>query len=536
MMRPLTDDDLVYCTIKILVAPTDVSKVPQNDQYIVAPERGPSHKQGGPRPWNTRSATPESDYTTLAMTIDPDSMKHPRSGHLFGSDSRDCDVLLDTTNANGIGGVHFRLDLVLGEDEPQMLWIVNMSTKATLEIAQTQLSYGQQVALKPRLTNRVQAGLVVFDIVSADRHFEPAALSKLEAARGKAHGALGLRRLKKLRKETPRFSPKLTGWNTFQNIPWQSGGAYKLFNTVLGVGRYSTVRKARRQVPDHQTVAVKIIGAGVIAGERRSNRELQENELRIMLELEHVNIVRLVDFAVYDAAPFATLLALERATHGTLRDVFLARVDEGMCRTVTSQVLAGLQYLHKQNIIHRDINPENILVFDNDPAAFYCKLSDFTHARKVTLDDLPGDVQGTPSFMSLECAEGEPCDQRADIFACGKVAFWLLKGEEDLANDNLSVHVGSALDHIAAHLKTWDREASLHSLGASHLCINLLKSMLTNSLSQRPSAVRCLSHKWFAASTLSSPDVELGCTVMVHQTTNQFPGTQERSAFQLTVG
>ncbi|KAK1809428.1 serine/threonine protein kinase [Friedmanniomyces endolithicus] len=219
------------------------------------------------------------------------------------------------------------------------------------------LSYGQQVALKPRLTNRVQAGLVVFDIVSADRHFEPAALSKLEAARSKAHGALGLRRLKKLRKETPRFSHKLTDWNTLQDIPWQNGGVYKLFNTVLGVGRYSTVRKARREVPDYQTVAVKIIGAGVIADERRSNRELQENELRIMLELEHVNIVRLVDFAVYDAAPFATLLALERATHGTLRNVFLARVDEDMCRTVTGQVLAGLQYLHKQNIIHRDINP-----------------------------------------------------------------------------------------------------------------------------------------------------------------------------------
>ncbi|TKA63946.1 hypothetical protein B0A55_12956, partial [Friedmanniomyces simplex] len=128
------------------------------------------------------------------------------------------------------------------------------------------------------------------------------------------------------------------------------------------------------------------------------------------------------------------------ATHGTLRNVFLTRVDEDMCRTVTGQVLAGLKYLHKQNIIHRDINPENILVFDNDPTAFYCKLSDFTHARKVTLDDLPGGVQGTPSFMSLECAEDEPCDQRADIFACGKVAFWLLKGEEDLPTDNLSVH------------------------------------------------------------------------------------------------
>lgn len=535
-MRSLTDDDLVYCIIKVLVAPTDVSKVLQNDQYIVSTEQGPSHKRGGPRPWNTRSVTPELDYTTLAMTIDPDSMKHPSRGHLFGSDSSDCDVLLDTTNANGISGVHFQLDLVFGEEQPQMLWIVNMSAEATLEIEQAQLSYGQQRALKPRFTNRVQAGLVVFDIVSADRRFEPAVLSKLGAARRKDPEALGLRRLKKLRRDTPRFSHKLTDWSTLQDIPWQKRGVYKLFNTVLGVGRYSTVRKARSRVTDYKTVAVKIIGDGAIANERRSNRELQENELRIMLELEHVNIVRLVDFAVYDAAPFATLLALELATHGTLRNVFLTRVDEDMCRTVTGQVLAGLKYLHKQNTIQRDINPENILVFDNDPTAFYSKLSDFTHARKVTLDDLPGGVQGTPSFMSLECAEDEPCDQRADIFACGKVAFWLLKGEEDLPTDNLSVHVGSALDRVAAHLKTWDREASLRSLGASQLCINLLRSMLTNVLSQRLSAVKCLQHKWFAASTLSSPGVERGCTAVVNQTSHQFPGTQERSAFQSTVG
>ncbi|TKA56084.1 hypothetical protein B0A55_13812 [Friedmanniomyces simplex] len=147
-MRSLTDDDLVYCIIKVLVAPTDVSKVLQNDQYIVSTEQGPSHKRGGPRPWNTRSVTPELDYTTLAMTIDPDSMKHPSRGHLFGSDSSDCDVLLDTTNANGISGVHFQLDLVFGEEQPQMLWIVNMSAEATLEIEQAQLSYGQQRALE----------------------------------------------------------------------------------------------------------------------------------------------------------------------------------------------------------------------------------------------------------------------------------------------------------------------------------------------------------------------------------------------------
>ncbi|KAK0258349.1 hypothetical protein LTR35_018178 [Friedmanniomyces endolithicus] len=47
--------------------------------------------------------------------------------------------------------------------------------------------------------------------------------------------------------------------------------------------------------------------------------------------------------------------------------------------------------------------------------------------------------------------------------------------------------------------------------------------MLTNVLSQRLSAVKCLQHKWFAASTLSSPGVERGCTAVVNRTSHQFP-------------
>ncbi|KAK1807236.1 spindle assembly checkpoint kinase [Friedmanniomyces endolithicus] len=122
-----------------------------------------------------------------------------------------------------------------------------------------------------------------------------------------------------------------------------------------------------RRLSDGFIVAVKIIGDGRIRPSRYSLHDQlsppdqQSREINTMLHLSHPNITRLLDYAVYDAEPFATLLALEFAPYGSLRDVF--------------QAPPGLRYLHRFNIMHRDINPSNILVFEYDVLNFHCKIA-----------------------------------------------------------------------------------------------------------------------------------------------------------------
>ncbi|KAK0303337.1 spindle assembly checkpoint kinase [Friedmanniomyces endolithicus] len=136
-----------------------------------------------------------------------------------------------------------------------------------------------------------------------------------------------------------------------------------------------------RRLSDGFIVAVKIIGDGRIRPSRYSLHDQlspsdqQSREINTMLHLSHPNITRLLDYAVYDAEPLATLLALKFAPYGSLRDVFQAPPGEQMCKTVTEQVLEGLRYLHRFNIMHRDINPSNILVFDYDVLNFHCKIA-----------------------------------------------------------------------------------------------------------------------------------------------------------------
>ncbi len=93
---------------------------------------------------------------------------------------------------------------------------------------------------------------------------------------------------------------------------------------------------------------------------------------------------------------------------------------------IVSQVAEGLHHAHTQGVIHRDIKPANVMVVPSGDA----KILDFGVAR---LDEgsltNPGDLCGTPLYMSPEQASGHALDARSDIFSLGAVAWTLLTGQ-----------------------------------------------------------------------------------------------------------
>ena len=492
-MRTPQEEDVVYCIVKVHIAPPNVLKDLLNSPFV--PDDGPASKRRGSNHRRARDATPDQEEPTLEMTINPESMKRANLGHVFGSDAAECDVLLDRTNLYGISGTHFRLNVEFHSDRSNVLRITSMTRNAVFVIDNAHsLSYEESRVLFGSSKHGVQAGNVFLNITIANRPLNKSVVERLEAARLAPSREPGTRVHQTPRRETPRFSHNLGAWVKVTNIPWRRGGDYKLGREILGSGRYSTVRKAV-QPSDQSVVAVKIISDGSNPPFRLSPPERQSREIDIMMDLTHRNIVRLLDYAHYDAEPVATLLALDLAPHGLLRDVFFEPQEEGVCQVVSGQILAGLQYLHERNIIHRDINPSNILVFDRNLLHFHCKIADFTHAEPMTLGRLPGDVQGTAAYMSLECAEGRRCDDKADVFACGKVAVWVLTNDDAVPNSDPS---RDPLRHIADHLRTWDRKALLNTLDLSPPCQDLLLATLDNDVSVRPSAAECLAHDWLS--------------------------------------
>jgi hypothetical protein len=93
---------------------------------------------------------------------------------------------------------------------------------------------------------------------------------------------------------------------------------------------------------------------------------------------------------------------------------------------IVGQVAEGLHHAHAQGVIHRDIKPANVMVLPSGDA----KILDFGVARvdEGSLTN-PGDLCGTPLYMSPEQASGHVLDARSDIFSLGAVAWTLLTGQ-----------------------------------------------------------------------------------------------------------
>jgi serine/threonine-protein kinase len=94
---------------------------------------------------------------------------------------------------------------------------------------------------------------------------------------------------------------------------------------------------------------------------------------------------------------------------------------------IGTQIATGLAAAHAQGVIHRDIKPANILLENGIERV---RITDFGLARAV--DDVtmtrPGEVAGTPQYMSPEQAQGQPVDARSDLFSFGSVLYAMCTG------------------------------------------------------------------------------------------------------------
>ncbi|MFW6245465.1 MAG: serine/threonine-protein kinase, partial [Fibrobacterota bacterium] len=93
--------------------------------------------------------------------------------------------------------------------------------------------------------------------------------------------------------------------------------------------------------------------------------------------------------------------------------------------TIMSSVLDALDYAHKEDIVHQDVKPGNILIETTTGRPF---LVDFGIARTFVTEDNSKVVRGTPLYIAPEQARGEVTDARADIYSAGVVLWESLAG------------------------------------------------------------------------------------------------------------
>ena len=199
---------------------------------------------------------------------------------------------------------------------------------------------------------------------------------------------------------------------------------YYIFPTVLGEGRYGSVRECMH-LNTKQYYAVKSI--------KKSKIHIAhlQRELYLLSKINHKNIMRLVD--VFEDAEFVHIIT-EIYYGGELFDKIIQRTtdvgcfDEVEAANIIKSLLEAVSYLHWKGIVHRDIKPENILFVNDYDDDLSIKLIDFGLSRRHQKGDAyMHEFLGTPYYMAPELVKGK-YDQSCDIWSVGIVAYILLCG------------------------------------------------------------------------------------------------------------
>ncbi len=220
-------------------------------------------------------------------------------------------------------------------------------------------------------------------------------------------------------------------------------GSYRLVET-LGQGGMGEVWRANHRLLS-RPAAVKLIRPEVLGDHRdeagqnliaRFEREAQTTSL-----LRSPHTVELYDFGSTDDHRFYYVMEL---LEGFDCDTLVRRsgpLPPERTIHILKQVCHSLGEAHAANLIHRDIKPANIFVAQYGREVDFVKVLDFglvktteIQASDVTLT-AQQTVGGTPAFMAPEQFLGRAVDARADIYALGCVAYWLLTGELVFSGD-----------------------------------------------------------------------------------------------------
>jgi len=216
------------------------------------------------------------------------------------------------------------------------------------------------------------------------------------------------------------------------------GNRYEILEQ-LGGGGMAIVYKGRDTFLN-RLVTIKVLRPEFTCDEdfvKRFRREAQA-----VASLSHPNIVSIYDVGRENDVHY---LVMEYVEGDNLKNLIRAQgaLPQERIIQIARQVAEALQHAHENNIVHRDVKPQNILI----TAVGRAKLTDFGIAREATTATLTQSdtVLGSVHYISPEQARGETSDERSDLYSLGVVMYEMATGVLPFQGDT---PIGVALKHI----------------------------------------------------------------------------------------
>ncbi|GFS20013.1 serine/threonine-protein kinase DCLK3 [Elysia marginata] len=251
----------------------------------------------------------------------------------------------------------------------------------------------------------------------------------------------------------------------------------------LGDGNFAVVRQSRKKETG-QEFAVKVIDKAKLKGKEH----MVENEIDIMKDCNHANIVRL--FEEYETAE-RIYLVMELVKGGDLFDAITQSVKFGEPESalMVKDLCNALYYMHSRSIVHRDLKPENLLVHRNKDGSITLKLADFGLAMEVK--ELIYTVCGTPTYVAPEILTEIGYGLEVDMWAVGVITYILLCGFPPFRSPDRNQ------TELFEFIKAGEYEfLSPYWDSTSRSAKDLISRLLIVDRRKRYTSVDVLSHRW----------------------------------------
>ncbi|XP_070775520.1 myosin light chain kinase 2, skeletal/cardiac muscle [Enoplosus armatus] len=264
----------------------------------------------------------------------------------------------------------------------------------------------------------------------------------------------------------------------FYTINWQE---------VLGGGRFGQVHKCVEN-SSGLTLAAKVIKARSL-----KEKEVVKNEIQVMNNLDHANLIQL--YAAYESRN-DIILVLEYVGGGELFDRI---IDENYTLmeldavVFIRQICEGLQHMHKMYILHLDLKPENILCVSR--VTNKIKIIDFGLARIYKPREKLRVNFGTPEFLAPEVINYDFVSFNTDMWSLGVITYMLLSGLCPFLGDDDN----ETLNNILAC--KWNFEEQ-EFIDTSEEAKDFISRLLVVNKSWRMGASEALRHPWLSDAVL----------------------------------
>ncbi|XP_008294636.1 serine/threonine kinase 17a like [Stegastes partitus] len=270
---------------------------------------------------------------------------------------------------------------------------------------------------------------------------------------------------------------------------------YELVGKELGRGKFAVVKKCIEKATGKQ-YAAKFL---------RKRRKGEDCRMDILNEIAVLESAKANPYVVALHEVYETnteiILVLECAAGGEIFNQCVADNDEAFTEKdvvrLAKQILTGVAFLHRNNVVHLDLKPQNILLTSASPLGDI-RIVDFGLSRRMDNITEVREILGTPEYVAPEILNYEPISTATDMWSIGVLTYVMLTGESPfLGDDKQETFLNISQVNVEYSEDTFE--------GISSLAVDFIKSLLLKNPRKRATAEECLNHPWLNSHPLSHP-------------------------------